>query len=508
MTAKNNFNQPQRQSLIGVLVMFTDTLRKIVRGLWPLLVVWIFKFNQMNKLYLVLGVLGVIVLVGIIAYLQYLNFTFHIDEDDDEFIINKGVFNKTKIAIQLHKIQQVNINQTFIQRIIGVHALDVDTAGSNKKEVSIRAISHDLAVALKTKLLSEAKKEQVGIPSDEVTQAVKEQPFIQISFLSLLKIGITSNYVRSFWLLLAFFFTIYENARQILENSDSGVTTDMMDEKIDSYLNFDLAIYSAILFILILLLLILIINLVRTVIRYFDFKLARQNHSLLLSYGLLNTKNTIIKPEKVQIVALSQNWFQKKMDVLNIKIKQASGEEKHKENKKSALEIPGCNKVEKDEILRLLFGEIPQKGIQLVPNWRYFIFPTLFYVILPISGLSIYVLNSNNENVNYFLVVPFYLIFVAIMLYYSFRHYRLFVNDQYIIKQSGAWDIDDEIIEPHKIQAIKVSQFFWHKRADIGSVTLCTAGGNLSFHLGNFTKIKELANLWLYQVETTEKNWM
>ena len=171
MTQKANFNQPQRQSLIGVLVMFTDTLQKIIRGMWPILVVWIFKFNQMNKLYIGLGVLAVVVLVGIIAYLQYLNFTFFIDEENDEFIINKGVLNKSKIAIQLHKIQQVNINQTLIQKIIGVHALDVDTAGSNKKEVSIRAISHDLAIALKTRLLSESHKVTVDDSSNETVNS-------------------------------------------------------------------------------------------------------------------------------------------------------------------------------------------------------------------------------------------------------------------------------------------------------------------------------------------------
>ncbi|MEW5677089.1 PH domain-containing protein [Flavobacterium enshiense] len=508
MAEKANFNQPQRQSLVGVLVMFTDTFQKIVRAMWPLLVVWLFKFNQMNKLYLGLGLLVVIALIGIVAYLQYLNFTFYIDEENDEFIINKGILNKTKIAIQLHKIQQVNINQTLIQKIIGVHALDVDTAGSNKKEVSIRAISHDLAIALKTKLLSEVHKIQSDTVSDDVAPIVKEEPFIKISFISLIKIGITSNYVRSFGVLMAFFFTIYENVKQVLQNIEGDEAANSVDDKIDSILNFENVVYAGSIFILVLFVLILIINLVRTIIRYFDFKMAKQNHSLLLSYGLLNTKNTIIKPEKVQIVALSQNWLQKKMDVLNIKIKQASGSETDKENKKSALEIPGCNALEKDEILKLLFRQIPQKGVKLQPNWRYLLFPVLFYMVLPVSGLLLYVLNSDEEAFNYLLFLPIYLTFVTIMLYFSYRHYRLFVNEDYIIRQSGAWDVDREIIEPHKIQSIKVSQLFWHKRENIGSITFATAGGNLSFRLANFNKVKELANLWLYQVEATEKNWM
>jgi hypothetical protein len=49
------------------------------------------------------------------------------------------------------------------------------------------------------------------------------------------------------------------------------------------------------------------------------------------------------------------------------------------------------------------------------------------------------------------------------IVYFSFRNNRLFINDDFIIRQSGAWDVDNEIIEPGKIQAITTSQLFWHK---------------------------------------------
>nr|WP_294937323.1 PH domain-containing protein [uncultured Flavobacterium sp.] len=500
--SKSDFNQPQRQSLIGVLVMFTDTFQKIARAMWPLLVVWIFKFNELNKLHLALGLFGIVAVIGVIAYLQYWNFTFYIDDENDEFIINKGILNKTKIAIQLYKIQQVNINQSLIQKIIGVHALDVDTAGSTKKEVSIRAISHDLAIALKTKLLSEAKTASKNEIVTESVQANEEEPFIKISFMSLVKIGITSNYVRSFGLLFAFFWTIYENVQSI------GTNTDDLDTTIGNYINENWAMYSAMIFILVFFVLILVFNLVRTIFRYFDFKIAKQHHSLLLSYGLLNTKSTIIKPEKVQIVALSQNWLQKKMNVLNIKIKQASGNEGDAENKKSAIEIPGCDAMEKESILKLLLSHIPEKGIPLKPNIRKIIVSVILYIVLPVILLFLIAATLQPQLYDYLYAIPLYVVFIGLLLFFSFKNYRLFVNENYIIKQSGAWDIDNEIIEPHKIQAIKVSQLFWHKRANIGSITITTAGGDIAFHLGNFTRIKELANLWLYQVETSEKNWM
>jgi putative membrane protein len=45
-----------------------------------------------------------------------------------------------------------------------------------------------------------------------------------------------------------------------------------------------------------------------------------------------------------------------------------------------------------------------------------------------------------------------------------------------ILSLGGAWDVDNEIIEPGKIQAITTSQLFWHKSVDIGSITIHTAG--------------------------------
>jgi hypothetical protein len=41
--------------------------------------------------------------------------------------------------------------------------------------------------------------------------------------------------------------------------------------------------------------------------------------------------------------------------------------------------------------------------------------------------------------------------------------------------------MNNEIIEPGKIQAITTSQLFWHKSVDIGSITIHTAGETLVF---------------------------
>jgi putative membrane protein len=71
-------------------------------------------------------------------------------------LLMKEFLIKQKTIIQLNRIQQVNINQSLIQRL-GVYELDVDTAGSAKKEGQM-ALSHP-AIVLKARLLDNEKKE-------------------------------------------------------------------------------------------------------------------------------------------------------------------------------------------------------------------------------------------------------------------------------------------------------------------------------------------------------------
>lgn len=499
---ETDFSQPQRQSSIGILVMFFDTLQQYARAFWPVLVIWIFKFEELNKVYLSLGVTAVFLTIGLVAYLKFLNFTFYLDSENNEFIINEGVFNKTKTAIQLNKIQQVNINQSMVQRIIGVYELDVDTAGSTKKEGKIKAIAHPLALALKTRLLDNEKTDAVW--EDEIEaksdSKIESQPFIQISFLSLLKVGITSNYIRSIGLILAFFVTVYDNAKNFMAQSDFD------ESKIDAYIDKSLVLQSVVIIVIGMLCIILIINLIRVVIKYFNFKITRQSGSLLLSYGLLNTKSTIIKPEKVQITTISRNYFQKKMNILELKIKQATSGES--EGRKSMLEIPGCNEQERIEILKLLFQKIPEKGVMLKPNFRKLVFSVFLSIVVPLTvffGIGNFIAPQFLE---FTYLTSVYVLFVGLVVYFGFKNNRLFVANDFIIKQSGAWDVANEIIESNKIQAITTSQLFWHQKADIGSITIHTAGGAITFQLGDYTRIKQYVNLWLYEIETSDSNWM
>ncbi|HQA74920.1 MAG TPA: hypothetical protein PLM64_09750, partial [Flavobacterium sp.] len=83
---ENHFNHPQRQSKIGIIVLFADSLQKYARAFLPIAFIFVLKGDTINVLYLYLGLLAIVVIVGVIAYLRYINFTFYIDDQKEEFI--------------------------------------------------------------------------------------------------------------------------------------------------------------------------------------------------------------------------------------------------------------------------------------------------------------------------------------------------------------------------------------------------------------------------------------
>ena len=500
---ETKFNSPQRQSPVGIVIIFADTLHKFLRAMWAPLAITIYRMPSSALLFVALGVIGLFLIIGVVAYLKYRNFTFFLDESKQEFVVHKGVLSKKKLSIGLDKIQQVNINQNVIQKIIGVYSLDVDTAGSGSKEVSIRAIDHKSAQILKTKLLEKEVENQEVFTENEITEK-QQKPLIKIGLSSLLKVGITSNYGRSLAILFAFFFTLYDNVRDFVKN-------DLLSEQqIDTYINQGAKLGFLIVFFG-LFLTVFLINLVRTLIKYFDLEVVKQRNSLLISYGLFAKKNTLLSPKKAQIVSYSRNFFQQKMNVMKLKIKQASSQEikeDGKKNESSVIEIPGANTSEKENILQAIYDKIVEKGNVFNPNYRYVFRGVIFGLLFPITVILFLGLFINDEIKIYFPFIGLYVLIVGLFIYFAFKNYRLFVNNDFIIKKSGAWDVKHEIIEPHKIQAITTRQFFWHKSSDVGHVIFHTAAGDVYFNFANFSEINRQINYWLYQVESSDKHWM
>lgn len=499
----NNFSKPQRESALGIVIMGAHMMLKIGKATFFLFVIAFVKMSGTSFAYLMLGIAAIIVFSFIFAYLWYLKFTFFLDQEKQEFVVNKGIFNRDQVIIQLDKIQQVNINQNILQKIIGVYGLKIDTAGAHGEEVSIKAIDETSAYILKEHLLNRetitATEGKIELDNEKTAEA----PFLKISSWTLFKVGLTSNYGQSLALIVAFFYTVIYEGRQLLD------AFKINKDQIQSTVTGMLTIVTIFILVACLLIVLLIVNLVRTFYKYFELEISEHSNTLLLSSGLIAKKNTLVSPNKVQITKYSQNYFQKKLNMLNMSLKQAhfGQSKKGHEMQGNTLEIPGCNAAERDELLKMILGKVPLKEKTFIPDWRFLNLPIFFKLIVPVSIFLIIAFNEP-ELKPYIGFSIAYLIIGVLMIYISYRRHRISVSQDFIVKTSGIWDIANEIIVPNKIQSITTFQYPWHKSVDVGHLTLHTAAGQIHFKYGNYTEIKQLVNYWLYQVENRNESWM
>ncbi|MBC8644501.1 PH domain-containing protein [Flavobacterium lindanitolerans] len=188
-----------------------------------------------------------------------------------------------------------------------------------------------MALLLKEKLLDYGNKEEEAL--DDNQEVIKEsKTFLKISYNTLFKVGITSNYGRTIALLVTFVITLYQSFKDAINAFE-------IDEKeVDTVFERGAGFFSAGILIFGLLVLVLLINIVRIFIKHFDFVMIKQKQSLVITSGLFAKKNTLLNPDKVQITSYSQNYFQKKFRILDMNMKQASSDEV-KEQKKKVMQL-------------------------------------------------------------------------------------------------------------------------------------------------------------------------
>jgi putative membrane protein len=488
--------EPQRQSVEGILVEGLVGAYKYMKAFWYFLAFAIFRLMRHDILYLYLGLAFALLCIVVIGYLRYRHFSFYLDKNKGEFVLTEGVFSKKRVAIQLSKIQQVNVNQSLLQRLMKVYGVEINTAGSTQSEAVIPAVRWEVAQALRQHLLPQNGEEYSSVTQPFDTN--KDKPLFTIRTESLVKHGLTARYMESFSLLLAFLFAIYNNVKDLirLQNED--------EEQVDALISSFFVVNSVVVFLIGLFVLAIVINLVRTVLTYYQLQLRKEHQKLAISYGLLQKRTTLLNPQKVQMLRIVANVIQRKLGLYWLTVKQASSDAAS--DTKSNIHFPGMSSDEKDLVFGELFGQLPQTSELLRPSIRMFWVNSILWGLLP-AILYWLVGYLGYEEAKWGWGMLYLLTAVGV----SWRNYRnssLAFGTDFIIRKEGFWDISTYYLEPYKIQGIKTKQYFWQRSNNTGEVTLYTSGGSIHFTYGAYDQIQACVNHWLMVVETSKKPWM
>ncbi|MDT0295130.1 PH domain-containing protein [Mesonia ostreae] len=503
------FSQPERQSLVGIVLIFLSALYKSLKGLWAIAVYVILgKTSSLNYTYVVLGLVSFSILILIFSIFSYRKFIFHIDYESDEFILNKGVFSSENIAISFDKIQQVYFKRSIIQRIIGVYSVVIESAGSSEKEIEIKALSEGKAMLLQQKLNSfieeKSKAEENEIATESLPKEKKKTTYWEhrLTFTDLLKLGMTSNYFRGFGLILIFFSSLYNQFADLF-------TENKYADEAANYLNTFQSvgeILMVLIFMFVAVFLVgIVVSIIETFLKYFELKLTQSRDSLELEMGLKTNTKVSLHPNRVQILRLITNPIQRKLNMYQLQLSLTSSTETHKKNR---INIPGLSWDKATKASEFLHHHEREEGKIYKPH-KLWLYRRLLWGIVPLLTMAIG-LNYIFEVLSLPVLLILALVYVVLFFFYQYKVYQkinLEISEEFLIKSTGLWNKIQVVIETFKLQSISVSQPIWLRRRKLVNITFHTASGDVRFPLVNEDFVEQV-NYLLYKIETSTKAWM
>ncbi|UZH55567.1 PH domain-containing protein [Salinimicrobium tongyeongense] len=501
----HNFSEPQRQSGVGLVLIFATSLYHIARNLWVIIIYFAFKDLDQRTVFMAGGAILLVLLLSLgYSILYFLNFKFHIDEKNEEFVLQKGVFSTDVINIPFEKIQQVNFRRNILQRIIGVYSVVVETAGSQEKEVEIKALSGEKANALAEKLMARAEEERAEKVEDNQVEAAAAIPPAtgkplpqwehKVSMFTLVKLGLTSNYLRGVGIIMAFYFTLRE---QFMFNEELSAQL----QEPEAYLT-----QGGYAFIIFLLLVGMLLTVGETLIKYFGLNLQKYKDTLQVEMGLRNNTRVNLRASRIQLLQVLTNPIQKKMDLYQVNISLASSEDDLDKNQVKIVGLPpGVVKQVKD----YFYESGIEENFRISPS-KFLLFRKISRGLIPLAVISVFLIFYPQVMfLSWILGVAS--VYVVLMVVYNYFHYKklqLGISKEFLIRHSGVWVQKEEYLEIFRLQAVSVSQPLWYKRRGLCKLTFHSAGGDVNFPMVSKAKVQPVLNYLLYKIEVTERAWM
>lgn len=493
-----NFSRPQRQSLVGLGLIFTRSLYAILRNFWFIAFYFLVgKVDQYMLFWMGVAVFFILLLCLGYSIMSYLKFVFYIDQDNREFVLRKGVFSTDVVTIPFQKIQQVNFKRSILQRIAGVYSVVIDTAGSQEEEVEIRALSFERANALADRL-SNFKEMEQGEGAEEKLSRQEETPPLQwhykVPFIVLLKLGITSNYLRGVGVIVAFYVSIREQL---------SISPELPPELLDSQF---VLMFGKIGLILLLVMLSILITVGETLIRYYGLDLQKREDQLQVEMGLRNNTRVSISSRRVQLLKIYSNVIQRKIDLYRTRISLASSQD---DRKKSQIRMAGLSGEVIEKLQEFSFGRTVQEEFSMRPS-KVLLYRNLGRSMIPaILVLTMYLVGDPVFSFYWLaLGILVYVLTIVLYLVLWFASQRLGVSGDFLIRHSGVWTKRTEIVEIFRLQSVSIETPLWYRKKGLVNLTVHSAGGDITFKLLQQRQVRPLMNYVLYRIESTEKPWM
>lgn len=305
-------SEPRRMHPIAALLSGLRALREMLLPLAILFISSVFRgdMNEGKDLLWRFGSAGVIVvgtlLWGILVWSRY-----RYSVEEGELRVEHGVLVKKRNFIAKQRIQTVDFTEPLLHRLFGVVKVTVETAGGEKPEAMLTAVTREEAERLKQELMfnRNAKADVVSeeeTKTDTKVRAEVEPDFIyQLPVKQLVIYGATSG---GLGVVLSLFAAGFSQISDVLPY-----------ERIFAFFNH--FVISALLILAFLVLLVAwFLGVAGVMLKYGGFTLMKTGDKLLITRGWLERRQLTVSINRVQAVRITEGLLRQPFGLVTVQV--------------------------------------------------------------------------------------------------------------------------------------------------------------------------------------------
>lgn len=398
-----------------------------------------------------LGLLGgVLLLLAAYEVLYYQRYEYRLTAET--FDIRSGVFSRRNREIPLRRIQNVDISRNIVQRVVGIAALDFETAGGSETEAAIRYVTFEEAKRLQEEIARLKRGDTAGAP-----EATSEELFA-LSDHELALVGALSFHLRG----LGILFFLSSGSIPFVSSLFSSRARAVV-------LVFGVAVVVVILGVS------WLAGFTLSVVNYYGFTLSETADELLYERGLLRRYDGSIPFDKIQTLTVEDNPLKRHFGYATLAIETAGASPGQGTRRGSEAAVPLARR---DRVFALAndiesFGTPefarPPKRIRRRYTARYLIALGLVAIVLFAVTVAFGV------------TFPWYWAFAVLPLlpvaaHYKWVHRGYWLGENHVVTRNGFWKRQTKVVPYYRIQTVIETQTVFQRRWSVATLTVDTAG--------------------------------
>lgn len=427
-----------------------------------------------------LGFLLVIGLVGLTARIlswQRKLFSF----DGEVLRVDSGVLSRSHRSLDVARIQQVELQRGPIQRLFGLTALRIETAGSaSEPEVDLRVLPEADALALRAAVrVSKARKTGTATDADPAGDEPEARMVLRVPIKHVLIASVTGARLLVLPAVIGGVFQfVAQQVGNLIDEAidlliDAGITTPR--EELLTGPNWTLVAGAAGAVVILSVLAAMVVG----VFRDGNFRIERIDDDLHVKRGLISTRESVVPLRRVQLVEVQRNWLRRLLGYTTVRMRSAGGST----GGEGRVSVPLLRLEDVDRLLSEILPHVP--GVpELRSHPPQALRRALFRWLRP-AGYVIALVWLLPELISFFDVpavdplryavlalIPINIVLANV----EYRHLAHGLTDRIVVSRRGALSITTTLAPVVKVQAVTSRQNFFQRRLELTTLTAHVAG--------------------------------